>query len=46
MEKNIGMRHILVHNYWRVEIDVVWDTVMNDIPPLIDQLQQLLESDE
>jgi len=44
--KIIGMRHILVHNYWRVEMDVVWDTVMNDIPPLIDQLQQLLESDE
>ena len=36
------MRHILVHNYWRIELDVVWDAVKNDIPPLIDQLQQLI----
>ena len=40
------MRHVLVHNYWRVEMDVVWDTVNNDIPPLIDQMQQLIEMDE
>lgn len=41
----IGMRHVLVHNYWRVELDVVWDTVISDIPPLIEQLQQLLGSE-
>ncbi len=45
-KKIIGMRHVLVHNYWRVEMDVVWDTVKNDIPPLIKQLQQLIASEE
>ena len=40
----IDMRHILVHNDWRVELDVVWDTIKNDIPVLIVQLQQLIES--
>ena len=45
-KKIIGMRHVLVHNYWRVEMDVVWDTVNNDIPPLIDQMQQLIEMAE
>lgn len=39
----IGMRHILVHNYWRVELDVVWETTQTDIPPLIARLQRLLE---
>lgn len=29
----VDMRHILVHNYWRIELDVVWDAVKNDIPP-------------
>ena len=42
----IDMRHILVHNYWRIELNVVWDAVKNDIPPLINQLHQLIESEE
>ena len=41
--KIIGMRHILVHNYWRVELDVVWETTQADIPALIVRLQRLLE---
>lgn len=40
------MRHVLVHNYWRVEMDVIWDAVINDIPPLIEQLQQLIALEE
>ena len=39
----IGMRQILVHRYWRVDLDVVWATIANDIPPLRDQVEQLLE---
>ena len=42
-KKIIGMRHILVHNYWQVELDVVWETTQADIPPLIARLQRLLE---
>ena len=42
----VDMRHILVHNYWRIELDVVWDAVKNDIPQLIKQLQPLIESVE
>ncbi len=42
----IGMRHVLVHNYWLVEMDEVWDAVQNDIPPLIDQLHQLIKAEE
>lgn len=44
--KIIGMRHVLVLNYWRVEMDVVWETVHKDIPSLLTQLQQLIELEE
>jgi uncharacterized protein with HEPN domain len=29
------MRNILIHDYDDVDLDVVWDTVQRDIPPLI-----------
>jgi len=35
----IGMRHRLVHDYERVDYEVVWDAVQNDLPVLL----QLLE---
>ncbi len=44
--KIIGMRQILVHNYWRVEMDVVWETGQRDIPPLIAQLQRFIETED
>ena len=43
--KIIGMRHVLVHNYWQVEMDVLWDTVIVDIPLLIDELRRILNDD-
>ncbi len=39
----IDMRHILVHNYWRVEMDTVWDTANGDIPKLVQRLNKLIE---
>lgn len=30
----IGMRHILVHQYFRVAMAVVWETVIRDLPAL------------
>jgi uncharacterized protein with HEPN domain len=30
----IGMRHILVHNYFGVDLDEVWNVVVRDVPPL------------
>ena len=30
----VGMRHRLVHAYARVDLDIVWKTVQQDIPPL------------
>jgi len=37
-----GMRNVLIHAYFDVDLDEVWSTVKNDLPPLIDQLRQVI----
>jgi uncharacterized protein with HEPN domain len=38
----IGMRHRLVHEYFRIIPDKVWDVVERDIHPLIEKLEPLV----
>jgi len=38
-----GMRHILVHDYFRVDLDIVWNVVANDLPGLKGQLETILQ---
>ena len=40
----IGMRNRLIHGYFDVDIDVVWRTVMDDLPPLVGALMAVLNS--
>lgn len=40
----IGMRNRLVHGYDQVDLDVLWDTIEFDLPPLILRLQRILQS--
>ncbi len=39
------MRNLIAHEYFQVDPQIVWDGIQNDLPPLIPQLQQLLESE-
>lgn len=41
----IGMRNRIVHDYYEVNLDVLWDTVRHELPQLIESLKQLLPSD-
>ncbi len=34
------MRNLLVHEYFKIDEDVVWQTVTVDLPKLIDALEQ------
>ena len=40
----IAMRNRLIHAYFDIDHDIVWTTAKDYLPPLIQQLEQLLES--
>lgn len=42
----VSMRNRLIHDYFMVDLDVVWDTVTLDLPALIPQIERLLEDVE
>ena len=41
-KKNIGMRHILIHNYFDIDKDIVWAVIDNDLPLLKEKVTELL----
>jgi uncharacterized protein with HEPN domain len=38
-----GMRNVLVHGYFEIDIDLVWDAVTRDVPALKPAIERLLE---
>ncbi|MBY0479301.1 MAG: DUF86 domain-containing protein [Chitinophagaceae bacterium] len=38
-----GMRHILVHEYFGVDADLVWQVIVKDLPLLKLKIKQILE---
>ena len=41
--KMTGMRDKLIHEYHGVDIDTVWKTLNDDIPPLKDTIQEVID---
>ena len=39
-----GFRDVLIHQYDKIQLEVVWDAVENDLDPLKKGVQYLLES--
>jgi uncharacterized protein with HEPN domain len=37
-----GMRSILIHQYFGVDLHIVWQTVTHDLPELRSQLQRMV----
>lgn len=37
-----AMRNRIVHAYFEVDEKLMWDTIQNDLPPLIPELEKLL----
>lgn len=38
----VGMRHRLIHAYWDVNSDRLWETLTENLPPLIAELHRVL----
>lgn len=38
-----GMRDLLIHDYFGVNIKVVWETAKNDFPELKEKIQKLIQ---
>jgi uncharacterized protein with HEPN domain len=41
--KIVGMRNVLVHGYFDIDADIVWDAATRELPALKAQLQRLLQ---
>jgi uncharacterized protein with HEPN domain len=41
-----GMRDRLIHDYFGVDYDLVWDVVINKIPQLKAQIEEMLKPDK
>ena len=42
----VAMRNRLIHAYFDVNLDIVWQTVTDELPPLVRALEQLLVSSD
>jgi uncharacterized protein with HEPN domain len=42
----IGMRNRLIHVYFDIDLDRVWDTVTDDLPSLIASLEKVILQDD
>lgn len=38
----VGMRHKVVHDYMAVDLDIVYNVVARDLPPLIEALAKII----
>jgi uncharacterized protein with HEPN domain len=44
--KIMGMRDVIAHHYFEVDADKVFDTLRNDIPPLLTTIQQMIKDQQ
>jgi uncharacterized protein with HEPN domain len=42
----VALRNRLIHGYFEVKLDVVWDVVTNELPGLIEILQTVVPQEE
>ncbi len=42
----VAMRNRLIHGYFDVNLDIVWQTVTVELPPLLRQLQEILATSD
>jgi uncharacterized protein with HEPN domain len=43
--KIAGLRNIVAHEYWRVELEIIWNIISHDLPELKPQISEILEQE-
>ena len=38
----INMRHRLIHTYFDINLDILWNTLITDLPDLIEELEKIM----
>jgi uncharacterized protein with HEPN domain len=41
-----GMRNVVIHEYDTVDVEIVWQTVQEDLPSLVEPLERLLATQQ
>jgi uncharacterized protein with HEPN domain len=41
-EQIVGMRHILVHEYFGIDIHLIWQIIVNDLPHLKTKVEDVV----
>jgi uncharacterized protein with HEPN domain len=44
-KRMVELRNRLIHGYFDINLDIVWDTVVKDLPPLIAALENVLKKE-
>lgn len=42
-KKIIGLRNILIHDYYKTDPQIIWDIIHNDLPILEEKVKQVLK---
>ena len=45
-KKMVELRNRLIHGYFEINLDIVWDTVLEDLPPLVTDIEKIIPYDE
>lgn len=41
----VGMRNRLTHAYFAIDLDIVWHTVTNNLTPVVEQLESVIQEE-